>query len=75
MAGEPIGEHSISRLSIQITAGTNSEEEKAAWIRAAADLLECLPHDAPHYLTIIEIPGTDWGFNGIAQTARKIMRV
>jgi 4-oxalocrotonate tautomerase len=71
VAGRAVTEQHASRLSIQITAGTNTDTEKSVWIRAAAELLGVISQNVPHYLVINEIPGTDWGFNGITQTARK----
>lgn len=61
----------VARLDIQITEGTNSSAEKAAWLQAVASILGISEASDPHYLTVTEVPGTDWGFNGISQTARK----
>jgi 4-oxalocrotonate tautomerase len=73
VAGDPAAEPQVSHLSIQITEGRNTVEEKAAWLRAAAELLGIRSESIPNYLTITEIPDTDWGFNGITQTARRMI--
>ncbi|WP_349295677.1 hypothetical protein ABEB22_14375 (plasmid) [Thioclava sp. 'Guangxiensis'] len=61
----------ICTLSIQITAGSNTVEEKTSWLSEVASLLEIKQSDVPNYITIHEIPGADWGFNGLSQTSRK----
>lgn len=71
VGGRAVAGQQASHLSIQITAGTNTDAEKAIWIRSAAELLGVSSENVPHYLTINEVPGTNWGFNGITQTTRK----
>lgn len=60
------------RLMAFITAGTNSQEEKAAFQKAAhALLVERLSAPAtPLYIMVQEFPGTDWGYGGLSQAAR-----
>ena len=60
-------------LTIQITSGTNSVEEKAQFIASAYDLLIKLLGDlhAASYVIVQEIPATDWGYGGLTQSARR----
>lgn len=59
-------------LDIKITAGTNSPEEKAEFIRAAfAAVQGHLGNLHPaSYVTIHEVRGDAWGYQGITQAAR-----
>lgn len=62
-------------LDILVTAGTNTEAEKAAWIAAAWDTLrKTLPGEpAPaSYIRVQEIAASDWGWGGRTQAARRI---
>ncbi len=63
-------------LEISITAGTNTAEEKAAFIDAAfAELQRQLgggkPLAAASYVIVRELPATDWGYGGLTQAARR----
>jgi 4-oxalocrotonate tautomerase len=63
-------------LEISISAGTNSEHQKASFIHAAHDLLKAhLISNGlfalPSYVIVRELPTTDWGYSGITQEARK----
>lgn len=74
IAGEPLPEATTSAYAeILITAGTNSDEEKAAMIRATTDrLAEILPGLATaSYAVIRELPASDWGYGGLTQQARQ----
>jgi 4-oxalocrotonate tautomerase len=79
-----IGGHRVQKatamLEIRITAGTNSAEQKARFIEAADAVLQ--RHLAPHaaleeasYVVVHELPGTDWGYDGLTQRARQLGRV
>ena len=60
-------------LEIRITAGTNTAEEKAAWIAAAWDTMrQAVPGVLAEasYVSIVEIPAGDWGYGGLTQAAR-----
>lgn len=64
-------------LEIDITAGTNSAEEKAAFIAAAWDVLERElggPLAPASYVIVRELPATDWGYGGQTQRARQLQR-
>lgn len=55
-----------------ITAGTNTEAEKAAFLAALHALLgeTCGPLPTASYLVIHEIPAGNWGYDGQTQAAR-----
>jgi len=63
-------------LEISITAGTNTAEEKAAFVSAAfAELQRQLGEggllEEASYVVVRELPATDWGYGGHTQQARK----
>ncbi|GBF81929.1 tautomerase family protein [Aphanothece sacrum] len=64
----------IFELSILVTKGTNTDEEKAEWIaqtwKLITDVLGNSSH--PNYISIQEIEGKNWGYNGLTQEQRKI---
>ena len=75
-----VGGQAIERptalLEISITAGTNTTEQKAAFIEAAhAELQRQLADDGAFeeasYVTVRELPATDWGYAGRSQRARQ----
>lgn len=66
-------------LEISITAGTNTAQQKAAFIAAAfAELQDQLGAGQPladaSYVIVRELPATDWGYGGQTQAARKLAR-
>lgn len=66
-------------LEIGITAGTNTEDEKARFIAAAYDELQrqLAPDggfEVASYVTVRELPATDWGYGGPTQRARQLAR-
>jgi 4-oxalocrotonate tautomerase len=63
-------------LEISITAGTNTEAEKAAWIAACYEELTRQlgagrPLAAASYVIVRELPASDWGYDGRTQKARQ----
>jgi 4-oxalocrotonate tautomerase len=67
-------------LEIRITAGTNTAEQKAAFIAGAQAALQ--HHLAPEtsleeasYVVVHELPATDWGYGGRTQRSRQLERV
>ena len=64
----------IFDLNIAITKGTNTDAEKAEWIAAAWQLATEFFGTAPHpnYISICEVEGTNWGYNGLTQNRRKV---
>lgn len=68
-----------AQLEIAITAGTNTEAEKSRFIDAAfRELQRQLSPDGgfevASYVTVRELPATDWGYGGQTQRARQIAR-
>jgi 4-oxalocrotonate tautomerase len=63
-----------ARLEISITAGTNTAEEKEAFIAAAWRELqqELGPLEEASYVVVRELPATDWGYGGRTQAARRL---
>ena len=63
-------------LEISITQGTNTADEKSAFIEAAfAELQRQLGVDGAlepaSYVIVRELPAGDWGYGGITQLGRK----
>ncbi|GAB0105704.1 hypothetical protein JMUB6875_46850 [Nocardia sp. JMUB6875] len=62
-----------AHLEVSITAGTNTSQEKAAFIEHAytvlADRLGPLP--AAAYVALYELDGESYGYNGVTQLARR----
>ncbi|WP_372085059.1 4-oxalocrotonate tautomerase family protein [Tistrella mobilis] len=65
-----------AHLEVKITMGTNSKEEKAAFVSAAWRLLSEAVSGLPTatYIVIHEVPATSWGYEGITQAERKVGR-
>lgn len=64
----------IFELSIAITEGTNTDLEKAEWMAKVWDLATAAFGEMSHhnYVSIREINGNNWGYNGLSQEQRKI---
>ena len=76
IGGAPIAQPT-ALLEISITEGTNTREEKAAFIQAAfAELQRQLAGDGAlataSYVVVRELPASDWGDGGRTQQARKL---
>lgn len=74
IAGEPVAAPKIATHGdIYITAGTNTNEEKAAMIAALHRLLgDTLGEQAEaSYIVIHEIAASSWGYAGLTQAARQ----
>ncbi|MFQ0831232.1 hypothetical protein AAH211_22350 [Serratia fonticola] len=62
-------------IEIKITTATNNEDEKAEWIDAIWALMKMYfqtDDDFPCYISIIEVDGNNWGFNGVTQRNRAL---
>ncbi|MEB2871285.1 tautomerase family protein [Pseudomonas rhizosphaerae] len=61
-----------AHLEVCVTAGTNTEEQKAVFMVGAMALLRsALPNLNPAtYIVVKEHPGTDWGYDGRSQADR-----
>jgi len=61
-----------AHMDIKVTAGTNSDAEKAAMVEAGhtllVDVLGALPEAT--YVVIHDLPGGSWGYAGKTQSAR-----
>jgi 4-oxalocrotonate tautomerase len=63
-------------LEISITQGTNTAEQKAAFVATAfAELEEQLGDghglEPASYVIVREVPASDWGYGGLTQAARR----
>ena len=60
-------------VEANVTAGTNTAAEKAAFIAAAFAAAEAIVGriDAASYVIVREIPADAWGWQGLTQAARK----
>lgn len=72
-------ERPATLLEVSITAGTNTPEQKEAFIAAAhAELQRQLaPTEGLQpacYVIVRELPAGDWGFDGLTQRERQRMR-
>ncbi len=73
IAGE--SQPSSAHLEVNVTAGTNSLDEKQRFISKAMNLINNYIdglHSAT-YVIIREIPASDWGYDGLTQAARREM--
>lgn len=66
-------------LEISVTQGTNTAQEKEAFIAAVfEELQDQLGHGQPlapaSYVIVREVPATDWGYGGQTQAARRQAR-
>jgi len=78
VGGEPVA-GATALLEIAITAGTNTDAEKSQFIDAAfSELQRQLAPDGgfevASYVTVRELPATDWGYGGQTQRARQLAR-
>ena len=76
VGGEYLAEgQQLAQVEAFITAGTNSEQEKAAFIAAAYQMLSTVfgATMSPVYAVIIEVDAVGWGYDGKTQAARKRM--
>ena len=67
-------------LEISITQGTNTAEEKEAFIAQTWRELERQlgagqPLEPASYVIVREVPGTDWGYGGQTQAGRRVALV
>ena len=64
----------LAQMETFITAGTNSDQEKAEFISAAQQMICDVLNAAisPLYVVISEIDGANWGYDGRTQQFRKL---
>ena len=60
------------RLVAYVTQGTNSDEEKARFLREAHELLarHLSEPASPFYIVVQEVPAAAWGYDGRTQADR-----
>ena len=65
---------SAACLEVNITAGTNTADEKAQFVATAyAELHRQLdPLHEASYVIVRELPAGDWGYGGLTQAQRKL---
>jgi len=73
--GGSVIQRATALLEIDITQGTNTAEEKAAFVKAAHDYLQrelALGDrlEQASYVIVRELPASDWGYGGRTQEAR-----
>ena len=79
LVGGRDAQSSTACLEISITAGTNTEAEKAEFIsQAHAELHRQLSVDKRNlseasYVIVREVPASDWGYAGITQAKRRTL--
>lgn len=63
----------MAQLQAFVTEGTNTSEEKEAFLAAARALLvQVLGEIAgPLYVVVTEVPAGNWGYDGLSQRARQ----
>ena len=64
----------LGQMEAFITAGTNTEQEKADFIDAAYQMLATVLGSgcSPVYVVVIEVDATNWGYDGQTQAKRKL---
>jgi 4-oxalocrotonate tautomerase len=75
VGGRPV-QRPTALLEIDITAGTNTAEQKAAFVAAAFDELQrrlgtSVGFEPASYIVVRELPATDWGHGGHTQQVRR----
>jgi 4-oxalocrotonate tautomerase len=62
-----------ANLQAFITAGTNTDAEKAAFLAAARCMMEEVLGEstAPMYVVLSEVAASDWGYDGLSQAQRR----
>ena len=72
IGGVPLDSGTTAYVEAKITAGTNTEEEKATFIARTWALLQDVVGGLSEasYIVVHEVPGSDWGYGGRTQDAR-----
>ncbi len=79
LTAQLLGKRHEVTADISITAGTNSEAEKAQFIAAVhAEMQREIGAGKPlaegSYIAVHELPATDWGYAGQTQHGRRLAR-
>jgi len=73
VGGQPVP--AAAHLDVKVTAGTNSADEKAEFVRQAHDLLASVVGPGlplATYVVIDEVAADAWGYGGRTQDARRL---
>ena len=72
IAGAPVAASFYA--AIKVTQGTNTKDEKAAWLSAVYAAFERVlgPLNPASYAVIHEVPADSWGYGGATQERRYI---
>ncbi len=73
VGGAPV-QRPTAYLDISITQGTNTVEQKAAFVAAAFEEIERqlgAALEPASYVSVHELPATDWGYGGQTQAGRR----
>ncbi len=76
-AGNNITDTPLITLTIYVTEGTNTAEEKSLWLEHVWGYLQDelqIPDSYPNYIVIQDVAGDSWGYNGETQLQRKLKR-
>lgn len=68
------GQGWCASLTVHVTAGTNTAEERSSFISSAFALLQevlAAPLGAPVYIIVNEIAAHNWGYDGKTQLSRR----
>ncbi|MDZ7813485.1 MAG: hypothetical protein U5L74_10345 [Ideonella sp.] len=74
--GGAVPEAPMALLEIRISQGSNSAEEKAAFVAQAYATLQAhldahTPLALASYVTVLEVPAQNWGYGGQTQAQRQ----
>lgn len=75
VGGEPVPV--AANLDVKVTRGTNTHEEKARFVAAVAAMFkQILGPELPvaTYVVVDEIEADTWGYDGITQEERRLLR-
>ncbi len=75
VGGEPV--QVAAHLDVKVTRGTNTHEEKARFVAAVAAMFrQVLGPDLPiaTYVVVDEIEADAWGYDGVTQEERRLLR-
>ena len=68
----------MAMLEIRISQGSNTDEEKAAFVAQAFAALQAHLGGSSRlaeasYVTVLEVPAQNWGYGGLTQARRKAL--
>jgi 4-oxalocrotonate tautomerase len=79
IGGRTLAEHKLASfaLTIKVTAGTNTKDEKAAYVSAVFERMSRLlgPLHEASYVVVEDVSADSWGYAGQTQEHRHIARL